>query len=96
MKKKIAPETVLTRRSDLLYNDINGEVVMLSIRNGEYYSLNSVGSCIWDLLQEPCTFQNLVNTLLDTYEVSPEKGINDTLPLLYELLNKGLIEISDE
>ena len=36
-KKEIDPDTVLQRKNDLLFNEIDGEVVMLSIENSEYY-----------------------------------------------------------
>ena len=96
MRARISNNTILRRNPDQLYSVINGEVVMLSISNGEYYSLDHVGSHIWYLLEEPCTFKKLINDLLETYDVSESTCINDTKPFIIEFLNKGLIEITIE
>ncbi len=59
-KKEIGPDTILQRKSDLLFNEIDGEVVMLSIENSEYYGMDKVGSRIWELLEQPLSFKVLV------------------------------------
>lgn len=96
MKKKIALTTVLKKKSNQLFCVIDGEVVMLSIENGEYYSFDSIGSFIWNTLENPHTFRQLVDNLMEEYEVNEEVCINDTKPLLEGLLDKELIEIVDE
>ena len=64
MESKISPSSVLIRKPNLIYNEIDGEVVILSIDNSEYYSLNSIGSEIWRLLDKPKTFDEIIDTLL--------------------------------
>jgi len=96
MKKQVNLRTALRRNPNQLFSNIDGEIVMLSIENGEYYSLDSIGSCIWNLLDKPLTFRQIVNNLLEEYEVNEETCINDTQPFLEEFLSKGLIEIVNE
>lgn len=95
MKKRITLETVLKRKSNQMFSDIDGEVVMLHIEKGEYYSLDKIGSFIWNVLDNHHTFRHLVDILLEEYEVAEETCINDTKPLLEDFLDKGLIEISN-
>jgi len=68
---------------------------MLSIENGEYYSLDSIGSLIWNFFDEPRTFQNLICNLLNNYDVNEKTCVSDTQTLLEELLDKGLLEIDN-
>lgn len=90
-KKEIGPETVLQRKGDLLFNEIDGEVVMLSIENSEYYGMDKVGSRIWELLEQPYTLKNLVVKLMEEYEVSEEQCNKDTLAYINKLKDKNLI-----
>ncbi len=55
-KKEIGPDTIIQRKSDLLFNEIDGEVVMLSVENSEYYGMDKVGSRIWELLKNTIMF----------------------------------------
>ena len=90
-KKEITPDTILQRKRDMLFNEIDGEVVMLSIENSEYYGMDKVGSRIWELLEQPVPFRELVAKLLEEFEVSAEQCSADTLVFLKKLENKKLI-----
>ena len=92
-KKEIAPETILQRKSELLFNEIDGEVVMLSIENSEYYGMDKVGSRIWELLEQPVSFKVLVAKLMEEYEVSKQQCAEDTLAFLKKLTDKNLVII---
>jgi hypothetical protein len=91
VKKEISLDTMLQRKPDTLFNQIDGEVVMLSIENSEYYGMDKVGSFIWELLAIPISFQELLYKLMDEYDVSEKQCSNDTLTFLYKLLDKKLI-----
>lgn len=90
-KKEIGPDTVLQRKSDVLFNQIDGEVVMLSIENSEYYGMDKVGSRIWELLEQPLSLKELVGKLLNEYEVPIEQCTSDTLAFINKLRDKKLI-----
>ncbi|MBN1791217.1 MAG: lasso peptide biosynthesis PqqD family chaperone [Bacteroidales bacterium] len=92
-KKEITPDTILQRKSDLLFNQIDGEVVMLSIENSEYYGMDKVGSRIWELLEQPVSFKELVGKLIKEYEVSEKQCIEDTLAFLKKLKDKKILLI---
>jgi hypothetical protein len=89
--KEILPDTILQRKGDMLFNEIDGEVVMLSIENSEYYGMDKVGSRIWDLLENPVPFHELVVKLMEEYQVNERQCITDTLAFLKKLEDKKLI-----
>jgi len=88
---KIKPETILQRKSDLLFNQIDGEVVMLSIANNEYYGMDKIGSRIWKMLEQPVSFKNLIKMLCDEFNVSEQQCKKDTIEFLTKLSDKNLI-----
>jgi len=92
-RKEIDPETILQRKTDLLFNEIDGEVVMLSIENSEYYGMDKVGSRIWELLEQPLSFKELVAKLTEEYEVSEQQCADDTMAFLKKLTDKKLVLI---
>jgi hypothetical protein len=91
-KKEITPNTILRRKPDLLFNEIDSEVIMLCIENSEYYCMDKVGSYIWNILEKPLTFKGLISKLLAEYEVSEIQCIKDTTQFLNKLADKNLIE----
>ena len=93
-KKEIGPDTVLQRKPGMLFNEIDGEVVMLSIENSEYYGMDKVGSRIWHLLEKPMKFRDLVSTLMEEYEVTEEQCTTDTLAFLKKITEKKLVDLT--
>jgi len=90
-KKDIGPDTVLQRKPGMLFNEIDGEVVMLSIENSEYYGMDKVGSRIWQLLEKPIPFKELVAKLMEEYEVSEDQCKVDTLGFIEKMTGKKLL-----
>jgi hypothetical protein len=90
----ITPQSVIRRSKNLLFNEIDGEVVMLSIENSEYYGMDKIGSRIWELIENPVSVNELIGTLMDEYEVTREQCTNDTTEFLEQLAEKKLISIT--
>lgn len=93
---EIKDHTRIRRNPNLVFSEVDGEVVMLSVKNGEYYNLNEVSSRIWDELEAPRTFEELVTRLENTYEVSHETCVSETKTFLERTIEKGIITIVDE
>ena len=72
---------------------MGAESAILSLKNGTYYGLNSVGTRIWHLLQEPRTFGELRDLLMAEYEVDAARLEADIRELLTELAENHLVEV---
>ncbi|MEN9518190.1 MAG: hypothetical protein RLZZ381_778 [Cyanobacteriota bacterium] len=79
-----------------LYSEIADEAVILNLESGVYYGLNSVGVDIWQWLQQPQTEEKLLDLVLEEYEVTPEQAKQDLQSILKEMLEVGLLEVSEE
>ena len=77
-------------------SDLDDEAVILHLKAGVYYGLDSVGARIWALIQEPKTVDQIKNAILEEYDVEPDQCERDVLALLQELAAEDLIEITSE
>ena len=50
-------------QSNIVHQTIEGEVVIINLNTGDYYSLVNVGVRIWNLLEKTTTVEYIVNTL---------------------------------
>lgn len=81
---------------DHLYSEIKGEGVILSLKNGKYYGINSVGSSIWQAIQNPATLPEIENAITQEYEVDQETCRQEVLTFLERMVNEELVEVSNE
>ena len=79
----------------VLHEDLCGEVVLLELAAGIYYSLDGVGSRIWNLLVAGRTAEEIVLELTQEYDVSPERAKMDVERLLQDLEKNKLVEPVD-
>ena len=87
-------DTEIVRNNEPLQADVDGEIVMASLEQGNYYGLGSVGSRIWELLEKPTTQAELIRRLQDEYEVDQETCEKDTQKFLADLLEHNLLTIN--
>jgi len=80
----------------IVFNEMDGETIMMSIENGEYYGLNSIGSRIWKLLESPRTASEICDSLLPDYDVTRDQCAQDVLLFLNKMAEKGVVRIFDE
>lgn len=71
--------------------EVDGQVVILEYESGTYFTLNEVGSRIWQLLAQGNTVQVIQEQLLQEYEVSEDRLRQDLLNIVNQLRAKGLI-----
>lgn len=86
-------DTVVRRRSDMAHSSMGGEVIILSEQTSRYLGLEGVGARIWELLDEPRTLGELVNTLGAEYDVEEHTLLSDLRGFIVELEEKRLVEV---
>lgn len=94
MTQSIATNQLINQAEGYIVSDMDGEKVMLSIQSGKYYNLGQVGGDIWDLIKEPVSIEQIVQSLQSIYEVSQTECEDQVLSFLEKLKEEGLIIIS--
>ena len=85
--------TVVSHRQDIDTTDLNGDKVMMDLEKGRYFSLNSVGSRIWELIEEPIEINKVVDTLLTEYEIDQNTCEESVLDFVKGLNESEIISI---
>lgn len=89
-------ETCYTRGDDFVARDIAGETIIVPIRNGvgdlnAVYTLNEVGTRIWQLIDGRTSAPEITGTITDEYEIPETEALGDILEYLASLQEAGLI-----
>lgn len=91
----LAAGTQITAIREQATSQLVDEVVVLSMKDGKYYGLNSVGSRVWELIQQPQSLSSICDVISAEYEVSREQCEADVVVLIEDLAANNLIELND-
>lgn len=91
----LTKEDRLERAGEAVSTTVDGSVVILHIEEGIYYQLDGTGSRLWELLEKPISFEELVSTLVAEYEVDERRCRADADALLGELLERRMVRRLD-
>jgi len=75
----------------IIAREIHGETVLLNKESGDYFSLNTVGTEIFNCICRGMETEDTVSFLLDRYDVEYNTLKNDVISLVSELKEKEII-----
>ncbi len=79
--------------SEVLFQEVSGETVLLDLASENYFGLDEVGTRIWGLLQSGFSIGETMDTLMEEYEVERATLEKDVGELLEKLVEAGLIKL---
>ena len=83
---------ILRPSPDVQGTNMEGETVLLDLRTGRYYTLNRLGSVIWEHCTGHSTISDIHAVLCDRFEVAPERALDDLVALANHLVQEGLLQ----
>ena len=89
-------DSPVARNDSILFSELDDKLLMMSIDNGEYYSLDAIGAHIWTLLAEPISVAALCEALVNEFDVAPETCREDVLAFMNELFALEVITILND
>ena len=96
VNETIALTTSVVQADGNIVSDMGGEKVMLSIANGKYYNLGTVGGTIWEYIKEPISVEQLVDKLVMEFDVKRAVCEEQVVSFLQTLNKEGLIQVQTE
>ena len=78
--------------NDIVVRGINNKYWALNVKDGTQFKLNSTSFLILDSLHEAKTLNEIINLVLDEYNVSREKLIDDCNAIIPIAINKKIIK----
>ena len=82
-------------QSNIVHQTIEGEVVIINLNTGDYYSLVNVGVRIWNLLEKTATVDYIVNVLNNEF-ISNGVNIAEIVTQFINELEKESLVVSLE
>jgi len=76
---------------EVLFQEVSGEAVLLDLKSEQYFGLDKVGTHVWQLLHENLPANDIVEQLLQRYEVDRQTLEADVNQLLEQLQKAGLV-----
>jgi Coenzyme PQQ synthesis protein D (PqqD) len=92
---------VFLRSRSVVSRRVAGETLIVPVRGkvgdlASIYSFNSTGSLIWDSLETPTGFAELVSIVEQEYAVNHEQAERDVKQFLHDMLAADLVQIREE
>ncbi|TLP36837.1 PqqD family protein [Arcobacter arenosus] len=78
----------------LFLQKVDNETILLDSNTNEYFSINEIGTLIWETLEEKKDLNSVKEEIISNYEVDEKQVEKDILNFIQEVVNKGLITIS--
>jgi Coenzyme PQQ synthesis protein D (PqqD) len=89
----LPPDASLRVPDDTMWQEVEGQVVLLSLADESYFRLDRVGSRIWVAVVEQGSLEAAVAALSGVFDVEDEVLRADATRLASELIEAGLLEV---
>ena len=90
---EFSSDSVVQRDLDLIGVDMDGETVMMSVEHGAYYGIRGVGSRIWEIIEKPSRFNEIVTRITAEYDVTREQATTEISEFLNTLSRNKLLKL---
>jgi hypothetical protein len=80
------------RAEDLVYQESDGETVLLDLRTSTYLVVNPTGTVVFPALVDGATREQLLESVVDAFDVGAERAGADLDAFLADLEGRGLLE----
>ena len=81
-------------RDGVLFQELQGEAVLLNLDSGIYFGLDAVGTRMWQLMVEHERLAEVVQSVVVEYEVAEANCAADVLALVKKLESQGLVTVT--
>jgi len=82
-----------TVASDVLFRLVGNEAVLLNLKTELYLGLDPVGTEMWVVLTNTSSIEAAYDSLLQVFDVHPQRLRQDLNDFIEKLLAQGLIEL---
>lgn len=93
--RKFSLDSVVHRNESSLYAEIDNEVVIMSIKQGNYCGLDTIGADIWRRLEKQVKVSELCDALAKEYDADANTIQRDVIALLQQLAAEDLLEVQN-
>ncbi len=94
-------DSIPIRNENIIFRKIEDEYILVPMLASSdevehIFNLNQVGADVWERIDGKKTVKDIVGALVMEYEGEPEEVEGDVIEFLNDILDAGIIELSDE
>lgn len=82
---------VFQRNESYIWRIIDDETIIMSPFGDRLYALNDVGTFIWELLDGSKTIDDIVNNILENYNIEKTIAYDDVMRFIEKLLDNNML-----
>ena len=90
LETRLRPNTV-----DVAAKVIDGEAIIMNLSNGLYFSMDEVGSAVWEMVESGASLAEMAASLEARYAVDRATADADVLRLAQQLVDENLVLVSE-
>jgi hypothetical protein len=79
----------------IAWQKIEDDIVVIDLRNSDYFSLNESAASLWPLLAAGTDDEELVTALVDHYGIDRSTALGDVSALLEDLRGRQIVTVTE-
>ena len=91
-KKEIDLASIVAQCEDQVSTELDGETVLMSLEQGNYYGMDKILSRIWAIVEKPIAVSKICDQLMKEYDVERKTCEDEVLNVLNELAKENLLK----
>ena len=92
MERAPSPATPVRPNPDVIARHLGEGAVLVHLPSNRVFELNHTGARVWELIGEGVSFDRMVQTLADEYDMHPEGVAADVTELIAWLRDEELVQ----
>lgn len=92
-KKVVTSDSSVVAIKEHVATDLAGKTAILGLKSRTYFTLNEVGSPIWELIQTETPVKEIHHAMMNRYQVESQQCETDLLTFLQILADQNLIQV---
>ena len=80
-----------SRNQQIIDGELDNNQVMMHLEKGKYFGLNPVGKRIWELIESPKGFSEIIQCLLSEFDVTEEQCTREVQDFLDKAITNDII-----
>lgn len=90
---QLNPRSVIKREENIPFKEIENEGILLNLKNGDYFTVDSLGLLIWKSIDGKKNLAQIAERVTARYEVSKNTALSDLIGFVKNLHKKELVEV---
>ena len=77
----------------VIFENIDGELILVHMERGTYYSTDEVGADIWGMIESQCSLPEICDALQSKYDAGPEEIADAVSSFIARLEAEDLVSV---